>query len=246
MDLSTEYPDPFRDALQEGLSRAVQLGSFAVAGAQVYAYHRRAQARTVAEQDQRARRALHAQIRAERDGARAGWAPALDPAWLRQATLIEAAQAWGAAMPYADRAVPWYEPAAATAMHACEDRLRDLHPFAMARYDRLRSDGLGPAEAMREAAPLFALHPRAHDAPSTPRPMLEATTKPGQTTASTPADVVSAGGDRSVRVTRPCDDDFPLSIHDVLAAEAGSASVAATGSPSSRTVRQPSPRSARP
>ena len=140
----------------------------------MYVYLKRTQARAAAERDERARRALTAQIRADRDAARAGWAPALDPDWLRQADLFEAARAWGAAMPYADRSVPWYEPAAATAMRKCEERLRDLHPHAMARYDRLRGDGMGPAEAMREAAPLFASPPRAHDAPYTPRPVLDA------------------------------------------------------------------------
>ena len=32
----------------------------------------------------------------------------------------------------------------------------------MARYDRLRNAGLGPVEAMREAAPLFARPPVVH------------------------------------------------------------------------------------
>jgi hypothetical protein len=77
-------------------------------------------------------------------------------------------------MPYSDRDVPWYEPAAATAMRKCEERLRNLHPYAMARYDRLRAEGLGPAEAMQEAAPLFARPPRAHDASATPRSMVTA------------------------------------------------------------------------
>ena len=91
-------------------------------------------------------------------------------------TCSQTARAWGAATPYADRAVPWYEPAAATAMRKCEERLRDLHPHAMARYDRLRADGMGPADAMREAAPLFTRPPRVHDAPFTPRPPLDAET----------------------------------------------------------------------
>lgn len=33
----------------------------------------------------------------------------------------------------------------------------------MARYDRLRNAGMGPVEAMREAAPLFARPPFVHD-----------------------------------------------------------------------------------
>ncbi len=174
--MEDNYPDPFQEAVQHGMQRAIQLGSFALTAAQIYAYRQRTQARAAAERHQTARRALNDQIQAERDAARAGWAPALDPAWLREANLIQAAQTWGAAMPYADRDAPWYEPAAATAMRNSEERLRDLHPYAMAYYDRLRADGLGPAEAMYQAAPLFTRHPHTHDAPSTPRPGLHAGT----------------------------------------------------------------------
>jgi hypothetical protein len=162
------HPDPFNEAINHGLQRAVQVTSFAGTAAQVLIYHQKTHARAAAEHDERARRALLAQTRAERDAARSAWSPALDPQWLRAASLRDTAQAWGAAMPYADRNVPWYEPAAATALRKTEERLRDLHPFAMARYDRLRADGLSPAEAMHETAPLFAFHPRARDSPYAP------------------------------------------------------------------------------
>jgi hypothetical protein len=168
------HPDPFHDAMGQGLQRALHVGSSVVTGAQVYLYLKRTQAMAAAERDEQARRALAAQMRAEREAARAGWAPALDPDWLRQADLFQAAATWGAAMPYADRSVPWYEPTAATAMRRSEERLRGLHPHAMARYDRLRADGMAPAEAMRQTAPFFAGAPRAHDTPYTPRPTLDA------------------------------------------------------------------------
>jgi len=170
------HPDPFHDAMGQGLQRALHVGSSVVTGAQVYVYLKRTQAMATAERDERARRVLTTQMRADHEAARAGWAPALDPDWLRQADLFQAARTWGAAMPYADRSVPWYEPTAATAMRRSEERLRDLHPHAMARYDRLRADGMAPAEAMREAAPFFAGAPRAYDAPYTPRPVLDAAT----------------------------------------------------------------------
>jgi hypothetical protein len=168
------HPDPFQDAMGHGLQRAVQVTSCAVTAAQVYLYQQRTQARAAAEHEEQARRVLTAQSRADREAARAGWAPALDPDWLRQADLFQAARTWGAAMPYADRSVPWYEPAAATAMRKSEERLRHLHPHAMARYDRLRGDGIDPAEAMREAAPLFARPPRAQNTPYTRRQVLTA------------------------------------------------------------------------
>jgi hypothetical protein len=64
-------------------------------------------------------------------------------------------------------------------MRKCEDRLRTLHPYAMARYDRLREDGMNPLDAMRETAPLFgrASHVRVGD-PAVPRPALNASTGP--------------------------------------------------------------------
>lgn len=206
-------PDPYQDALHHALQRAVQVGSSVVTGAQVYIHLRRTQARAVAERDDRARRALAAQISADRQAARAGWAPALDPDWLRHADLLQTARAWGAAMPWADRAVPWYEPAAATAMRKCEDRLRDLHPFAMARYDRLRANG--PAEAMADAAPLFGLAPRAHDGHYSPRAALAAAHE---------ADLGSAAGrpvpDQANTPNRgmpPWQQDFPVPIREAVA-----------------------------
>lgn len=122
------HPDPFQDAVGTGLQRAMQIASCAVTATQVYAYQHRSQAMAAAERNDRARHALNAQIRAERDVARAGWAPALDQDWLPQADFYQVARAWSQAMPHADRNVPWYQPSAATAMRRCEERLRDLHP----------------------------------------------------------------------------------------------------------------------
>jgi hypothetical protein len=148
-------------------------------------------------------------------------------------------------MPYADRSVPWYEPAAATAMRKSEERLHDLHPYAMARYDQLRADGMSPADAMNEAAPLFARPPRAHDAPYAPRPVLTAAngagdamvTEPGVAAseladlgnvpsgnlaaAQNPGATASTATLSGRRAARPWQHDFPLHIRDVVAAAAG-------------------------
>jgi hypothetical protein len=231
---SREHPDPLADAMQHGVHRAVQVASCAATASQVYLYQQRTQARVVAEREVQARRVLNAQIRAARDDARAEWVSALDPNWLRDATLTRTAQAWGAAIPYADRSVPWYEPAAATAMRKSEDRLRDLHPYAMARYDRLRADGMGPAEAMYETAPLFARHPNARPAPSTPQPALTASaTNEAAPTAGSP---------------RPWAHDFPISIADVVAAASHTATkedwqptAAPTAAPQPAPARPPQP-----
>jgi hypothetical protein len=101
---------------------------------------------------------------------RLGWAPAHDPQWLAHADLLQAGRAWASAASYADT-----DPAAASALRKCENRLRALHPYAMARYDRLRSDGMSPLDAMRETAPLFGRSPdvRVGD-PAPTRPALGA------------------------------------------------------------------------
>jgi amino acid permease-like protein len=88
---------------------------------------------------------------------------------LAQADLFQAAGTWGAAAPWAGT-----DPAAASAMRKSEERLRVLHPFAMTRYDRLRSEGADPLDAMREAAPMFGLHPHARPAYSRRPPGIEA------------------------------------------------------------------------
>jgi hypothetical protein len=49
----------------------------------------------------------------------------------------------------------------------------------MAFYDRLRTDGAGPAEAMGAAAPLFARYPRPYDGSSVPPLTLDAGTGTG-------------------------------------------------------------------
>jgi hypothetical protein len=156
MSTADHHSDPVGEALSYSSQRAAQIGSLVAAGVEM-GLRRRALSR--ARRDARGAAALRAaqdQERAARDQAKAGWAPAHDPRWLAQADVIQAAGAWGAAAPYADA-----DPAAASAMRRSEDRLRFLHPYAMARYDRLRQEGSGPLDAMNEAAPLFA---RATDA----------------------------------------------------------------------------------
>src|SRR6185437_2794777 len=168
------HPDPFSEGMMHGLFRAMQVASCAATAAQVFIHHQRVQARISAERNDRVRRALQAQLRAERLAVRAGWAPALDPEWRQENDLLCVAQVWGLAVPYAEPNEPWHDPTAAIAVRRCEDRLRDLHPYAMAFYDRLRSEGHGQMEAMAAAAPLFARYPRPYDASSQPRSALSA------------------------------------------------------------------------
>ena len=161
MDPSGHYPDPFGEALSHSSQRVTQLTSLLAAAAEVAIRLKAARAARQTAQDQRQRRVLDEQEAAARAQARARWAPAHDARWLAQADLLQAAGTWGAATPFAGT-----DPAAASAMRKSEERLRALHPFAMARYDRLRSDGASPLDAMREAALLFGYHPHARPAPA--------------------------------------------------------------------------------
>ena len=167
--METEHPDLLHDAAEVALRDIVELGSLVTAGGRVVIRHQ-AQARRAREQrNDKARRALKAQIRAERAAVRARWAPANDPRWIREAGLTDAAVAWCAAVPYADPSTDWFERSAESAVRNCECRLRELHPHAMARYDRLRGDGLHPVLAMGKAAPLFQRPPNVHARGTRPR-----------------------------------------------------------------------------
>jgi hypothetical protein len=169
MDPSGHYPEPFGEAASYSSQRVTQLVSLVAAAAEVRMRLNAARTARQARQDQQAQRQLEEQERAARANARTGWAPAHDARWLAQAGLLQAARTWGAAVPWADT-----DPVAEAAMRKSEERLRTLHPFAMARYDRLRAEGAEPLDAMREAAPLFGYHPDARPAGHRPVPGIEA------------------------------------------------------------------------
>jgi hypothetical protein len=154
------HPDPFADAAQDAARDAAQIGSIVFAMGRMavqYTRHR-------SEQD---RRAAEEQKAADLAAARAWWAPGNDRDWLRNAGLVDTATVWSAAVPHAG-----FDDSALSSVQNCERRLRDLHPYAMSRYDRLRADGLGPAEAMAEAVPLFARPRHAYEQPTSPRAAL--------------------------------------------------------------------------
>jgi len=151
------YTDPLEEALSHGSQRVAQFAALTGAMAQVVLQRRALHnAKNAARNDQRATRILGEQEQLMHQQARLSWAPAHDPQWLASADLLHTGTAWASAACYADT-----DPAAASAMRKCEDRIRTLHPYAMARYDRLRGDGMSPLDAMRETAPLFSRHPDA-------------------------------------------------------------------------------------
>ena len=163
------HPDPFADAAQDAARDAAQIGSIVFAMGRVavqYTRHRTEQDRPAAEE----------QKAADQAAARARWAPGNDRDWLRNASLVDTATVWSAAVPHAG-----FDDSALSSAQNCERRLRDLHPYAMSRYDRLRADGLGPAEAMAEAIPLFARPRHAYEQPPSPRAALTSADESEQT-----------------------------------------------------------------
>jgi hypothetical protein len=195
MDPSDHYADPFGEALSYSSQRAAQLISLAVAAAQVAAHRKALSEARKAARGEPALRALWEKERAIDAQARAGWAPAHDPRWLAQADLLQAARAWSAAAAYAGT-----DPVAASAMRKSEERLRSLHPYAMTRYDRLRTEGASPLDAMHEAAPLFSREPHARPGQSGIQLQL------GTATGGPDAGLVAGATDGSVRPPTPGQD----------------------------------------
>lgn len=190
------YPDPFAQALGHAAQRSAQLASIVMTAGQMFAWYRAQREQEQAATDEQAARAARDQQRAAAQQGHLGWAPALDPKWLGQADLLQTARAWGAATPFADT-----DPAAASALRTCEERLRRLHPYAMAYYDRLREDGSGPIDAMRETVPLFTREPNVRTGdPAAPQAALEDSHAASGADTGYPEDarpqLPSAGSDR--------------------------------------------------
>ena len=172
MDPSAHHPDPIGEAFSHSSQKTAQFVSMAGAAYEIAARRKAIRAAREAATTDQQLRALQEQERATHADARARWAPAYDARWLAQADLFQAGRVWGAAAPYADA-----DPEAASALRRAEGRLRSLHPYAMARYDRLRAEGADPLEAMREAARLFAWQPHARPGqPAAARPGIGADT----------------------------------------------------------------------
>jgi hypothetical protein len=146
------HPEPVTQAAAGAGQKLAELAAIAALLAQVVA---QVQARRAMKQADRA-----ALEEADAAADRAGWAPALHREWLADAALPDVARAWGSALACEDTTA-----AARDALEAAEARLREIHPYAMARYDQLRAAGLDRAAAMRQAAPAFLMDPRPRPAP---------------------------------------------------------------------------------
>jgi len=140
-----QHEDPVTHASTKITSYVSVVAMAAEAIAQVAALR----ARERAAADERAARALRAEHHAAYGQARLGWAQVLDPRLREQAGVVDAGTVWA-------RAQAWRpDPEAERATELAEQRLRELRPEVMERYDRLRAEGSDPVEAMRRVAPLF-------------------------------------------------------------------------------------------
>jgi hypothetical protein len=161
--MTDNHPDLITEGFAQSGQRLVQVISLAAISRQAHARRRQRLSDARAAKDAAAEIRITNEIRAASEQARSQWAPAHDHQWLRQADLLQVARAWAAALPYAENS-----PAAAAAVRKCEQRLRELHPHAMAHYDRFRTSGMSPEDALRDAVPFFTRDPKVRTGHSSP------------------------------------------------------------------------------
>jgi len=137
------------DPVAHASTKITSYVSVAAMAAEAIAQVAAVRARERAAVDEQAARASRAERHAAYGQARLGWAQILDPRLREQAGVVDAGTVWA-------RAQAWRpDPEAERATELAEQRLRELRPEVMERYDRLRAEGSDPVEAMRRVAPLF-------------------------------------------------------------------------------------------
>ena len=194
------------DPVGHASAKIVQYVSLATMAAEALA--QRAQQRTAeaAATDERATRALRAQQTGARNAARLQWQPVLDPRRATGTSLADAGLAWASSQAWRD-----VDPEAALAGDRALERMRELRPDVMERFDRLTADGadqLDQVEAMRRVAPFFDRPAaRAHGAAARPE-LLGADSDPGlqaaaDSTARAASDERAQFADRTAVVDDP-------------------------------------------
>jgi hypothetical protein len=130
--------------------KVVQYASLASVAAEAIAQVRQQRAAAAAATDARAVAAARAERTAALTVARPQWQPMLDGRLYGRTSVAEAGLAWAAAQGWRE-----VDPQAALASDRALERLRELRPDVMERFDRLTGDGLDPVEAMRRVAPFL-------------------------------------------------------------------------------------------
>lgn len=160
------------DPVGQAGQKVVQYASLATMAAEAIAQVRQHRAAAAAATDAQAAAAVRAERTAALTAAQAQWQPMLDSRLAGRTSVADAALAWAAAQGWRE-----VEPQAALASDRAEQRLRELRPDVMERFDRLTGDGPGggldPVEAMRRVAPFFD-RPAARPGEHNPRPALQA------------------------------------------------------------------------
>jgi hypothetical protein len=150
--LENNHPDPV-DALFVAAQKGIEVFSVAALAGQVVGQIKAGKLAAKLAADE-----------AELAGARTLWAPVLNDGWRADAGLFDVTRAWAAALPWAHA-----EEDAARAVQVAEQRMHELHPYAMDLYDqdlqaRLAMPDADPmlarAEAMLATVGNFALHPQ--------------------------------------------------------------------------------------
>lgn len=192
--------------------------------AEAIAQHRQQRQAAAAATDSRVAAALRAQQTSARTAARLQWQPVLHPPGGAGGSLADAGLAWAASLPWRDT-----DPEAALAGDRALQRMRELRPDVMARFDRLTGQGLDQVEAMRRVAP-FLDRPagRAHHGAARPAltgPERAAPCGPDQAvqTAADSAGRAATDGPAQVAGAPAVVDDLATARHDERLAAAGSA-----------------------
>ena len=158
------------DPVGQASTKVVQYVSLVTMAAEAFAQVRQQRASAAAAADEKVAAGLRAQHVASHAAARLQWKLVLDPRRREGMGLVDTGVAWAAAQAWRER-----DPEADLASERAQDRLRELRPDVMARFDRLSADGVEPIEAMRRVAPFFD-RPQAREGHTTLRPELSRTT----------------------------------------------------------------------
>ena len=141
-----EHSEPTSDAL----ARAAQTLAVSISVVEALARARGQRAHDRADDAERALVGARATEALNHSTARLTWTPAFDDHTLRRLSATEMLQAWEAADQYRN-----LDSSAARAAELIEQRLRGVHPEAMAVYDDALDQGRTAADAMQQAKQRF-------------------------------------------------------------------------------------------
>jgi hypothetical protein len=127
------------DPVAHASTKVAQYVSIATLAVEVIAQVRQQRLAVTAAVDEQAVAAARAQRASSLAAARVRWAPVLDDRLRAQTGVVDAGLAWAVAQGWRD-----VDPEAALASDRALERLRELRPDVMDRYDRLTADGVDP------------------------------------------------------------------------------------------------------